>query len=70
MDHGEELAAEILGAISLGRDIYVYDEFIAGPDRVERAYQVLTEKRDACSDPDDAAFLTSIIRGLDKGRRL
>ena len=51
MDHGEQLAAEILDAIRLGRDIYVYDQFIKGPDSVEQARQVLTEKRDACADP-------------------
>ena len=69
MDRGEQLAAEILDAIRLGRDIWVFDQFIEGPDRVERACQVLTEKRDARSDPDEVAFLTSTIRGLEKGRR-
>jgi hypothetical protein len=68
MDRGEQLAAEILDAISLGRDIYVFDQFIEGPDRLERAREVLIEKRDARSDPDEAAFLTSIIHGLEKGR--
>jgi hypothetical protein len=29
----------------------------------------MIEKRDACSDPDEAAFLTSIIRTLEKWRR-
>jgi hypothetical protein len=33
---------------------------------LERAREVLIEERDACSDPDRAAFLTSIIRGLEK----
>ena len=68
MDRGEQLAAEILDAIRLGRDIYVYDQFIKGPDSVEQARQVLTEKRDACADPDKVAFLNSVIRGLEKGR--
>jgi len=53
--------------ISSGRDIWVFDQFIGGPDRLERARNVLIEKRDACSGTDEAAFLTSIIRGLEKG---
>jgi hypothetical protein len=68
MDVGEQLAAEILDAISSGRDIWVFDQFIGGPDRLEGARNVLIEKRDACSHADKAAFLTSIIRGLEKGR--
>ena len=68
MDAGEQLAAEILDAIRSGRDLCVFDELIAGPEGLERARKVLIEKRDA-SDPDEAAFLTSIIRGLEKGRR-
>ena len=69
MDVGEQLAAEILDAIRSGRDLWVFDQFIEGPDRLERARQVLIEKRDAESDPDKAAFLASIIRGLENGRR-
>jgi hypothetical protein len=69
MDVGEQLAAEILDAIRSGRDLWVFDQFIEGPDRLERARQVLIEKRDAESDPDEAAFLASIIRGLENGRR-
>ena len=69
MDAGEQLAAEILDAIRSGRDLYVFDQVIEGPDRLERARKVLIEKRDARSDPDEVAFLTSIIRGLEKGRR-
>jgi hypothetical protein len=69
MDAGEQLAAEILDAIRSGRDLWVFDQFIEGPDRLERARQVLIEKRDAESDPDEAAFLASIIRGLENGRR-
>ena len=69
MDAGEQLAAEILGAIRSGRDLWVSDQFIGGPDCLERACMVLIEKRDACADPDEATFLTSIIRGLEKGRR-
>ena len=67
MDAGEQLAAEILDAVSSGRDLWVFDQFIEGPDRLERARKVLIEKRDACSDADEAAFLTSIIHGLEKG---
>ena len=69
MDAGEQLAAEILDAIRSDRDLYVFDQFIEGPDRLERARQVLIEKRDARSDSDEVAFLTSVIRGLEKGRR-
>jgi hypothetical protein len=69
MDVGEQLAAEILDAIRSGRDLWVFDQFIEGPDRLERARQVLIEKRDAESDPDEAAFLASIMRGLENGRR-
>jgi hypothetical protein len=60
-------ASEILDAIKSGRDIWVFDEYIGGTDSLERAHKVLIEKRDACSDPDTAAFLTCIIRGLEKG---
>ena len=67
MDAEEQLAAEILDAVRSGRDIWVFDQFIGGPDRLERARKVLIEKRDACSDADESAFLTSIIRGLEKG---
>ena len=67
MDAGEQLAAEILDTIRLGRDLWVRDQFIEGPDRLERARKALIEKRDACSDADEAAFLTSIICGLEKG---
>ena len=67
MDVGEQLAAEILDAIKSGSDIWVFDQYIVGPDSLERARQLLIEKRDACSEPDRAAFLTSIIDGLEKG---
>ena len=69
MDAGEQLAAEILDAIRSDRDLYVFDQFIEGPDRLERARQVLIDKRDARSDSDEVAFLASVIRGLEKGRR-
>jgi hypothetical protein len=67
VDAGEQLAAEILDAIRADRDIYVFDQYIVGPDSLERARKVLIEKRDACSDADEAAFLTSMILGLEKG---
>ncbi len=68
---GEDLAAEIIEAIKSGRDVYVFDRYIGGPGRLERdhledARTVLIEKRDACSEPDEACFLTSIIAGLEK----
>jgi hypothetical protein len=49
MDAGE-LAGEILDAIRSGRDLYLYDHSISGPDRMQCAREVLIEKRDACSD--------------------
>jgi hypothetical protein len=60
-------AAGILDAIRSGRDIWVFDQYIGGPDNLERARKVLIEKCEACSDLYSAAFLTSIIRGLEKG---
>ena len=60
MDAGE-LVAKILVAISSGRDLYVYDRYIIGPNAKQRAREVLIERRDACSDPDRMAFLTSVI---------
>jgi hypothetical protein len=66
LESGEQLAAEILDAVNSGRDLWVFDQFIESPDRLERARKVLIEKRDACSDAADSAFLTSIIRGLEK----
>ena len=66
MDADEQLAAEILDAVSSGRDFYVSDQFIEGPDRLERALEVLIEERDACLDADESAFLTRIIRRLEK----
>ena len=38
---------------------------VQGPDRLERARKMLIEKRDACSGVDEAAYLTSIIQGLE-----
>jgi hypothetical protein len=66
MDAGEQLAAEILDAIRSGRDLYVFDQYIVGPDCLERVRKLLTLRRDACSDPDEAALLASIIRALEK----
>ena len=61
------MAAEILDAIRSDRDLYLYDHYIIGPDVRQRAHEVLIEKRDACSDPDETAFLSSVIRRLEKG---
>lgn len=66
MDAGEELAAEITDAIASGRDVYVFDQLLQGPDRLEHARKLLLEERASCTDPDDAAFLTSLIGGLEK----
>lgn len=68
MDAGA-LIAEILNAITSGRDLYLYDHYIIGPDSRQRAREVLIEKRDACSDPDEMAFLTRAISALEEGRR-
>jgi hypothetical protein len=64
----EELIAAILDATTSGRDLYLYDHYIIGPDSRQRAREVLIEKRDACSDPEEAALLTTVIRGLEEGR--
>ena len=66
MDVGEQLAGEIIEALRSGRDVFVYDEYIHGPDRLERAREVLREKRAACLDPEETAFVTSILRGLEE----
>ena len=66
MDAGEQLAAELLDAVSSGRDLWVFDQFIEGPDRLVRARKGLIAKRNACSDADESAFLTRIIRRLEK----
>ena len=68
MDAGE-LVTKILDAVRSGSDLYLYDHYIIGADSTQRARAVLIEKRDACSDPDEMAFLTSVIRGLEEGRR-
>ncbi len=62
------MLAQILDAITSGRDLYLYDRYIIGPDARQRAREVLIEKREACSEPDEVAFLTSVIRGLEEGR--
>ena len=64
MDAGE-LAAAILDAVRSGRDLYLYDRYIAGPGASQRAREMLIERRGASSDPDEVAFLTSVIRALD-----
>jgi len=66
MDAREQLGAKMLAAIRSGGDLWVFDQLIEGPDRLESARKLLIERRDACSDPDEAAFLTRIIRGLEK----
>ncbi len=67
MDTGEQLVAEAIDAIRSGRDVYIFDQYIPGPYRLERARKLLSEQRDACSDHERAAFLTSLIRGLEEG---
>ena len=47
--------------------LWVFDQVIEGPARLERARKVLVEKRDANSDSDEAAFLISVILGLENG---
>jgi hypothetical protein len=48
----------------------VFDEFIKGPDRSECLRKVLVEKRDACSDPNEAAFLMQRHHHSGKERRI
>jgi hypothetical protein len=66
MDAGEQPAAEILDAINSGRDLYLYDHYIIGEHARQRACEVLIEKRDTCSDPDEAALLARVISELEK----
>jgi hypothetical protein len=66
MDTGEQLAGYLIDTITSGRDIWVFDQILQGPDRLEHARKILFERRAACSDPDEVALLTSIISGLDK----
>ena len=65
MDTGEQLAADIIDAIRSGRDVWVFDQMLQGSDRLEHARKILFERRSACSDPDEVAFLTSIIGRLE-----
>ena len=67
-ERAAQFAAEILEAIGSGRDLYLYDQYIGGgAECLERARKVLIERRDACSDAEEAGFLTSVIRGLETG---
>ena len=68
-DTGEQLAADIIGGVKSGRDVWVFDQILGGPDRLEHARKILSERRAACADRDEAAFLTSIIDGLESGAR-
>ena len=65
MDAGE-LSGKILDAIKLGHDLYLYDHYIIGPDAMQRAREVLIERCNTCSEPDEVAFLRSVLRGLDE----
>ena len=65
MEPGVQIAAEIREAVRSGRDLYVRDQFIEGPDCLERVRKLLIEERDACLDPDEVAFLNSIISELE-----
>ena len=56
MDAGEQLAAEIIDAIRSGGDLWLFDQLIAGPDRLEGALQLLLDRRAACSDPAKRLF--------------
>jgi hypothetical protein len=65
MDAGEQLVAEVIEAITSGRDVYVFNQYVQGSD-LAHARRLLLEKRSTCADPDVAAFLTSIIEALEK----
>jgi hypothetical protein len=65
MEPGTQIAAEILEAIRSGRDLWVFDQYLEGPDRLQQARTLVIERRDACADPDEVAFLTSIVTALD-----
>jgi hypothetical protein len=60
------MAAEILEAIESGRDVWVFDHFVQGPDRLENARRLLRERLAACPDPEEADFLTSMIGALEQ----
>ena len=60
------MAAEILDAIRTGRDVWVFDQILQGPDRLEYARKLLLERRAVSSDPDEVAFLTSTIERLEE----
>ena len=66
MEIGAQIAAEIIDAIRSGRDVYVHDQILEGPDRLEHARKILFQRLAACSDPDEVALLASIINGLEK----
>ena len=62
METKAKLAAKMLDAIRSGGDFWVYDQFVEGPDRLERAHKLVIERRAACSDPDESAFLSTALQ--------
>ncbi len=66
VDTGQNVLAHLIDAIKSGRDVWVFDQILMGPDRLKHAREILIDRRAGCSDPDDAAFLTGIIGELEK----
>lgn len=58
--------AEIIDAIRSGRDVWIFDQMVEGPDHLAHACKLLIERRAACSDPDEVRLLSSIIDGLEQ----
>ncbi len=68
MDIGEQLAASIIDGIKSGRAVYVFDQILQAPEPLEHARRILSERRAACDDPEEAALLTGIIEKLESGK--
>ena len=66
MNRGAESAAEIREAIRLRRELYIFDQFVEGPDQLGRARQILIERRDAALDPAQRSLIDGILAELEK----
>ena len=66
METGEQFAAEIIDAIKSGRDVWLFDQIVEGPDHLAHARKLLLERRDARSDPDEVRLLSSVLDWLEK----
>jgi hypothetical protein len=64
MESEDQIVASIVGAIRSEADVYVFDQVIEGPDKLQKARKLLIDRRQAVQDPEEAAFLTRIIEQL------